>query len=128
MKKKLVFSGILVLALVLTTGTFAYTYTNTTATTLNSTFADGAWATYERSFEQPEWQQVMPGGMYDAEILLPNAPGDETDITTQYPSTGEHWDKVDDMPADDGKTYLSSTFFNQYRTDLYNLADHKPLE
>jgi len=35
---------------------------------------------------------------------------------------------VDDMPADDGKTYLSSTFFNQYRTDLYKLADHKSFE
>jgi hypothetical protein len=34
MKKKLTFGGILVLALVLTSGTFAYTYTNTTATTL----------------------------------------------------------------------------------------------
>jgi hypothetical protein len=128
MKKKLVFSGILVLALVLTTGTFAYTYTNTTVTQLNGTFADGAWATYAPSVVQPDWQQVMPGGVYDAEILLPNAPGDATEIKCQYPDTGEHWDKVDDMPADDGQTYLSSDKFSQYRTDLYNLSDHKPLD
>jgi hypothetical protein len=128
MKKKLVFGLILVLAMVLTTGTFAYTYTNTTSTTLGSTFADGAWATYQPSLDQPDWQQVMPGGQYDAEILLPNAHGDKTDITSQYPLKGEHWDKVDDMPADDAATYLYSTFFNQYRTDLYSLADHKPFE
>jgi hypothetical protein len=128
MKKKLVFSGVLILALVLTTGTFAYTYNNTSVTSLNGTFADGAWATYETSAVQPDWQQVIPGGVYDAEILLPNAPGDETEIQSQYPDTGEHWDKVDDMPPDDGQTYLSSDRFNQYRTDLFNLADHKPFE
>ncbi len=128
MKKTLVFSGILVLALVLTTGTFAYTYANTTVTTLDGTFADGAWATYVPSVEQPDWQQVMPGGLFNAEILSPNAPGDETEIAFQYPDAGEHWDKVDDFPADDGQTYLGSTRFNQYRTDLYNLTNHKPLE
>jgi hypothetical protein len=128
MKKKLVFSAILVLALVLTTGTFAYTYTNTSVTSLNGTFADGAWATYEPSVMQPDWQQVMPNGMYDSEILLPDAPGDETEIESQYPLTGEHWDKVDDLPADDGQTFLSTTHFNQYRTDLYNFADHQPIE
>jgi hypothetical protein len=128
MKKKVVFSGILVLALVLTTGTFAYTYTNTTVTSLNGTLADAVWTTYQPSVDQPEWQQVMPGSEYEAEILLPNAPGDETEIMTQYPDTGQHWDKVDDMPADDGQTYLSSIRFNWYKTDLYNLADHKPME
>jgi hypothetical protein len=126
--KLLVFSVILVLALVLTTGTFAYTYTNTSVTSLNGTFADGAWATYEPSVTQPDWQQVMPNGMYDAEILLPDAPGDETEILFQHPFTGEHWDKVDDLPADDGQTYLFNTCFNHYRTDLYNFADHQPIE
>jgi hypothetical protein len=125
MKKKLVFSGILVLALVLTTGTFAYTYTNTTVASLNSTFADGAWATYEPSAIQPDWQQVMPGGVYDSETLLPNAPGDETEIDAQYPDKDNHWDKVSDTPADDGKTYLSTSRFNKYETDLFNLADHQ---
>jgi hypothetical protein len=129
MKKKLVaFSVILILALVLTTGTFAYTYTNTTVTSLNATFADGAWATYEPSVDQPDWQRVMPNGVNDVEILLPNAPGDETEIRDQYPDTGDHWDKVDDIPADDWQTYLSSDRFSQYRTDLYNLPDHTPSE
>jgi hypothetical protein len=128
MKKKLVFSGILVLALVLTTGTFAYTYTNTAVASLNGTLADAVWTTYEPSVVQPDWQQVMPGGVYDSEILLPNGSGDETDIDSQYPDTGEHWDKVDDIPTDDGKTFLSTTRFNKYETDLYNLADHKSFE
>src|SRR3972149_10101447 len=108
MKKKLIFSGFIVLALVLTSSTFAYTYTNTTVTSLNSTFAEGAWATYEPSVVQPDWQQVMPNGMYDAEILQPDGPGDKTEIESQYPDKGGHWDKVDEMPADDGQTYLST--------------------
>jgi hypothetical protein len=128
MKKKLAFSGILVLALVLTTGTFAYTYTNTSVASLNGTLADTVWTTYEPSLVQPDWQQVMPGGVYDSEIILPNAPGDETGIADQYPDTGDHWNKVAEMPNDDGKTYLSTSQFNKYQTDLYNLADHKPFE
>jgi len=128
MKKKLVFSGILMLALVLTTGTFAYTYTNTTTASLNGTLADAVWTTYEASENQPDWQQIMPGGQYDSEILLPNAPGDEDEIKFQFPIIGNHWDKVDDMPADDGTTYLSTFHFNKYETDLYNLTDHKTLE
>jgi hypothetical protein len=128
MKKKLVFSGVLVLALVLTTGTFAYTYTTTTAAALGGTLADGAWATYETSAVQPDWQQIMPGGQYDSEILVPNNCGDLTQIDSQYPDTGRHWDKVDDVPADDAGTYISTSAFGQYETDLYNLTDHQPLE
>jgi hypothetical protein len=126
MKKTLVFSGIMVLSLVLTTGTFAYTYTSNSMTALSGTMADAAWATYEPSINQPDWQIVMPGGQYDSEVLLPNASGDETEIDSQFPDNGEHWDKVNDMPADDGKTYLSTTRFNKYETDLYNLTDHQP--
>ncbi len=124
MKKKLVFSGILVLALVLTTGTFAYTYTNTSVTSLHGTFADGAWATYETSISQPDWQRVMPNGIYDFEILVPNGPGDETELWLQYPHEGEQWDKVDDITADDWETYLSTYRFSKYQTDLFNLTDH----
>jgi hypothetical protein len=68
----------------------------------------------------------MPGGVHDAEILLPNANGDRNELGFQYPDAGEHWDKVDDFPADDGETYLGTAHFNQYQTDLYQLADHTP--
>jgi hypothetical protein len=128
MKKTLVFSGILVLALVLTTGTFAYTYTNTSMASLSGTMADAAWATYEPSINQPDWQIVLPGGQYDSDILLPNAAGDETEIDSQFPDNSEHWDKVNEMPADDSKTSLGTTRFNKYETDLYGLTDHNPLE
>jgi hypothetical protein len=128
MKKILVFSGILGLALALTTGAFAYTYTNTTVSSLNGTLADGAWATYDPSAVQPDWQQVMPGGVYDSEILRPVAPGDLTEINSQFPATGDHWDKAADTSADDEKTYLSTDRVNKYETDLFNLADHKPLD
>jgi hypothetical protein len=129
MKRKLViFSGILVIALVLTTGTFAYTYSSTTTAALDGTFADGAWATFQPSADQPDWQSVVPGGAYDAEILRPAGPGDDTEIKDQYPDSGENWDKVDDVTADDFQTYLSTDFFNQYRTDLYRLADYQPRE
>jgi hypothetical protein len=120
--------GAVLLALAGTSSTFAYTYANTSVTSLQGTSADGDWATYELSVEQPDWQQIMPNGIHNAEILLPNAPGDETEISSQYPYSGNHWDKVDDIPADDGQTYLSSVHFNRYRTDLYNLTDHKPVE
>jgi len=60
--------GAALLALVLTSSTFAYTYTNTTAMSLNSTFAGSDWVTYEPSVVQPDWQQVMPGGTYDAAV------------------------------------------------------------
>jgi len=38
--------------------------------------------------------------------LRPNAAGDETDITYQEPSSGAHWDKVNEEAADDFSTYV----------------------
>ena len=57
------------------------------------------------------------------EILRPNAAGDETNIAEQYPSSGEHWDKVDEAEADDWSTYVR-TDAQDYQRDLYNIADH----
>ncbi len=100
MKKKLVvFSGILILALVITTGTFAFGYTNQSTIDLNATMADGAWATYEPSVSQPDWEQVLPSGNQGSEILTPNGGGDQTEMDTQYPAKGEDWDKVDEYPT-----------------------------
>jgi hypothetical protein len=57
------------------------------------------------------------------EILRPNAAGDETAITAQYPSSTAHWDKVDEAVADDDATYVSNST-TTYRRDLYNLPTH----
>ena len=111
----------ILLALVLTTGTFAYTYAGTAAATLDATTADEAAINYEPSADQPEWFRILPQSDLVSEILLPCAEGDETEIPSQFPSSGEHWDKVDDMPADDGATYVANGH-SHYRTDLYQLT------
>ena len=123
MKKKLIFSGITLLALVLTTGTFAYTYSNVSTLTLGATIADAVMTTYEPSAGQPDWDDILPEGEYDSEYLLPSAAGDDTELPTQSPDSGEHWDKVDDMPADDGDTYVSTLSSKHWERDLYNLTD-----
>jgi len=56
------------------------------------------------------------------EILRPNAPGDVTNIESQYPSSGAHWDKVDESTADT-TTYVYSAV-GSFRSDLYNLPNH----
>ncbi len=42
-------------------------------------------------------------------ILRPNGAGSQEEITSQEPSSGAHWDKVDEAVADDATTYLYST-------------------
>ncbi len=123
MKKKLIFSVMILLALVLTTGTFAYTYPNTSVTTLDATIADAVMTTYELSDDQPDWNDILPEGDYDSEFLLPNAAGDNTELPSQYPDSGEHWDKANEMPADDGNTYVSTLSSPHWERDLYNLTD-----
>ncbi len=125
MKKKLVFSSIVILALVLTTGTFAYTYTNTGALSLGATIVDAAMTTYQPSASQPNWNSILPEGEFGSEIIVPDAPGDDTEIPTQHPSSGEHWDKVDDQPTpDDFDTYVSTESSRHWEKDLYNLSDY----
>lgn len=54
------------------------------------------------------------------ETLRPNASGDETNIASQQPTSGAHWDKVDEAVADDFSTFLWTT--NQfYERDLYDI-------
>lgn len=55
------------------------------------------------------------------ETLRPNAAGDETSINTQYPSSGEHWDKVDEETADNDTTKVYNWQVTSYQRDLYNL-------
>jgi hypothetical protein len=57
------------------------------------------------------------------ETLRPNAAGDETNIANQYPSSGEHWDKVDEETPDESNTHVN-TNSTSYQRDLYNLPAH----
>ncbi len=54
------------------------------------------------------------------EVLRPNAVGDETNIESQYPTSGEHWDKVDEETPDEATTRLYNSDC-PYERDLYNL-------
>lgn len=124
MRKKTVFIGMVLLALVLTSGTFAYTYTST-ATTLDVPIADAVMTTCEPSVDQPDWESILPEGEYGSEILVPEAAGDDTELPTQYPDSGEHWDKVDDQPApDDDDTYVSTLTSKNWERDLYQLSSY----
>ena len=126
MRKRLIFIGMVLLALVLTSGTFAYTYTNQSATTLDTTIADAVWTTYQPSVGQPNWINILPEGEYDSEILKPDAAGDDTELPTQHPASGEHWDKVDDPRnnPDEGDTYVSTQTSKSWERDLYNLSNY----
>ena len=55
------------------------------------------------------------------ETLRPNAAGDQTEIDTQYPASGSHWEKVDEAVADDASTYVRQTAIGVNKVDLYNL-------
>ncbi|OGO44850.1 MAG: hypothetical protein A2Z05_06000 [Chloroflexi bacterium RBG_16_60_22] len=125
MRRKLIFGGMILLALALTSGTFAYTYSGYAAATLNGTIADAVMTTYQPSGSPPNWNSILPDEQYGTEIIVPNAAGDDTELPTQYPTTGEHWDKVDDQPTpDDGATYVSTEGTGGWQRDLYNLSDY----
>lgn len=63
----------------------------------------------------------------DVETLRPNAAGDETLIPDQYPDSTFHWDKVDEVVADNDATYVQFTptaeAERQYATDLYAIPN-----
>ena len=123
MKKKLVLiSAALFLALTVSVGTYAYTYTTATAT-IGLTVAGEEIATYESAPDQPVWDDVLPWGESDQEILLPDDAGSVTHISHQCPPEGEHWDKVAEEYPDDWSTYVY-TSSKKYKMDLYNLTDH----
>jgi hypothetical protein len=122
MKKKVLFIGMVLLTLMLTTGTFAYTYTNSN-TALQATLANGTFATYEVSAGQPDWNSVLPGSAF--ELLIPSGCGDTTQIPTQYPCSGQHWDKVDDQPTpDELTTYVSTSGSSNWKKDVYALSNY----
>jgi len=84
--------------------------------------------TYKTTDDPNIVQLFLPDGSFarsldkrnDVETLRPNAAGDETNITYQYPNSTYHWDKVDEASADDGTTELHE-YGSSYLRDLYNL-------
>lgn len=57
------------------------------------------------------------------ETVRPNAAGDETLISVQYPATGAHWDKVDEATSDVDSTYVETNSWTE-QEDLYNVNNH----
>ena len=60
----------------------------------------------------------------DVETLRPNAAGDLTQITYQFPASGAHWDKVDEEVADDNTTRVYIDGTESVLTDIYHLPAH----
>ncbi len=67
--------------------------------------------------------QVKLTAVTETETLRPSAAGDETDIESQYPATGAHYDKVDETSSDGDGTYVF-TVNKKWQEDLYEIADH----
>jgi len=58
------------------------------------------------------------------ETLRPNGTGDETGIANQYPTSGAHWDKVDEAVSDGDSTYVWTSSSPGWQEDLYTATDH----
>jgi len=111
----------LVLALVVTSGLYAFSYLTATAA-MDVTVAGDEIATYEPSATQPDWDSILTP-VVETEILRPDATGDETNIASQLPDSGAHWDKVAEETPDGDSTYVY-TNSPSWQEDLYNIADH----
>jgi len=57
------------------------------------------------------------------ETLRPNAAGGETNLT-QYPTSGDNYDKVDEATPDEDSTYVYQQAGAAFVRDLYNIQDH----
>jgi len=81
-------------------------------------------ATYEEAAEidQPDWDSILIP-VVETETLRPSATGDETNISSQEPDSGAHWEKVDEAVSDSDSTYVY-TNSSVWQEDLYNIADH----
>ncbi|MDD5127034.1 MAG: hypothetical protein PHR43_02890 [Dehalococcoidales bacterium] len=113
--------GALLLALAVTTGAFAYTY-NVATTSMAVAAMGGNIAASENASSQPDWNEILPVDEYDSQFLLPMGPGDLTNISSQYPNTGQHWSKL--TSQDDFTSYVYTDVTNQYQTDLYQIEDN----
>ena len=111
----------LVLAMVITSGLYAFTYLSATAS-MGVAVAGADIATHELATTQPDWDSILTP-VTQTEILRPDATGDETNISSQLPDSGAHWDKVGEETPDGDSTYVY-TSNSAWQEDLYSIADH----
>ena len=121
MKNRLKLMVAFILALTLSGGVYAYTF-STASGTINIAEPTGDIATSNATETQPDWESILIP-VADTEIFRPNAAGDETNISSQYPATGEHWDKVYEETSDGDSTYVASNN-STWEEDLYDITDH----
>ena len=110
-----------ILALTLSGGVYAYTF-STASGTINIAEPTGDIATSNATETELAWEFILIP-VADTEIFRPNAAGDETNISSQYPATGEHWDKVYEETSDGDSTYVASNN-STWEEDLYDITDH----
>jgi len=119
--KKFYLLAALGLVLIVSGGIYAYTYT-TAIGTIGITAPTGDIATVNATATQPDWNTVLRP-VTDEIIYRPNAAGNLTDIKYQYPASGDHWDKVDDISSDVDSTYIYTPSLG-WEEDLYHIPDH----
>ena len=107
--------------IIISSGIYVYTYTTATGT-IGTPTPTGDIATVNATASQPGWNDVLTTANEDI-IYRPIGTGDETEVKSQYPATGNHWDKVDEASSDDDSTYIYTPTTN-YEEDLYNTANH----
>jgi len=110
------------LALTITGGAFAYTWT-TGGLTIGIQEPTGDIATVNATETQPDWEDVLIPET-DTIIYRPNATGNETGVQKQFPDSGEHWDKVDEVTSDNDTTYIYHDDEKNWGEDLYQIPDH----
>ena len=120
MNRKLLIIAALMLAAVISGGTFAATFTQSYST-IGVTAATGNIATVTTAPVPPYWDYILPPPDY--ERMRPDASGDKTGITTQYPPSGSHWEKVAEPSIDGDGTYVETSNVD-WQEDLYSLANH----
>ncbi|MFA5317593.1 MAG: hypothetical protein WC369_09255 [Dehalococcoidales bacterium] len=120
MRKGLVIFQVLAF-LVLAGGASAYAYSVNSAV-VNTPEPVGDIVTIALAASQPDWEQVMPYAVESGGMLWVIGSGDQTNISSQWPESGEHYDKVDEGTPDDMATYVY-TDKKIYETDLYDLSE-----
>jgi len=121
MEKRIYLLIALFFALAISGGIYAYAFT-TGGGLLGITEPTGDVATSNATATQPDWNSVLTP-ISDTYDFRPNAAGDETLISYQEPTSGEHWDKVSENTSDGDSTYVA-TDKNVWEEDLYNMTDH----
>ena len=121
MERKFYLLVAIAVILIVSGGIYAYTYTTATGT-IGTPTPTGDIATVNATGTQPNWSSILTPVNNDV-ILRPIGTGDETEVKSQYPATGDHWDKVDEAASDDDGTYIY-TPTTSYEEDLYNTANH----